>query len=107
MQFDEILNVPGISVLLDYAPFLGGGLWVWLTVSLWRGGFNDLVEQLTWRQRSAAQRFHASMMLPVRAVSLALAAGLGAAVTTLGIMFNLAIILNVVNVATSAFAGKG
>jgi hypothetical protein len=107
VEFDELLSAPGVSTLLDYAPIFGGILWVWLTVSLWRGGFNDLVEQLTWPDRSGAQRLRASVMLPVRALSLALAAGVGAGVTTLGISINIAVILNVVSVTTSAFAGKG
>ena len=107
VEFDDLLSAPGVGTLLEYAPIFGGALWVWLTVSLWRGGFNDLIEQMTWPGRSGAQRFHAGVMMPVRAISLSLAAGLGAGVTTLGIVVNIAVILNVVSVATSAFVGKG
>jgi len=46
-------------------------------------------------------------MVPIRALMLSLAAALGAGVTTLGLLFNLAIILNIANAAGLLIGGKG
>ena len=105
---DEIyalLDAPGLSVTIRWAPVFGGILWLWLTVLLWRDGFNDLAEQLTRPRWKGRERARAIAMLPVRALMLTGVAGIGAAMTTLGLLFNLAVILNIVAAIRSATAG--
>lgn len=95
MELEDLLAVPGMGTLIDFAPLFGGVLWLLLTVLLWRDGFNDLFEQLTRPRWKGAARAHALAMIPLRALLLSGVAALGSAMTTLGLMFNLAILLNV------------
>lgn len=97
MELEDLLAVPGMATLLEFAPLFAGALWLLLTVVLWRGGFNDLVEQITRPRWAGAARARAFAMLPVRAVLLSVVAGFGSAMTTLGIAFNIAILLNIWN----------
>lgn len=97
MELTELLAVPGMGTLLEFAPIFGGALWVLLTTLLWRDGFNDLAERLVRPRWSGAERLQALAMMPLRAVLLMGVAGLGAFMTTLGLGFNLAILLNIWN----------
>ncbi|MFS2316837.1 hypothetical protein RMQ97_02760 [Maricaulis sp. D1M11] len=94
----DLLAVPGMDVVLQFAPFFWGALWLLVTVSLWRGGFNDLIEQLTRPRWSGAERARALLMLPIRAVLLAFVAGFAAAATTFGLGVQIGIVLMVINV---------
>ena len=107
MELDQLINLPGMDLLLRLAPILGGALWLLLTTLLWKDGFNDLFEKLTRPRWKGNQRAQAAIMVPVRALMLTLAAALGAGVTTLGLLFNLAIILNIANAAGLLIGGKG
>lgn len=93
VEFEELLSAPGMGVLIDFAPIFGGAMWLVLTLILWRGGFNDLVEQMTRPRWSGADRLRAATMLPLRALSLALAAGFASLATTLGLGFNFAVLI--------------
>ncbi|WP_291841736.1 hypothetical protein [Maricaulis sp.] len=98
-MFEEIkalLGLPGMALALSFAPWVWGVIWIFITVSLWRGGFVDLVEKLTRPRWAGPERVRAVMMMPVRALMLALVAALAATVTTLGIGFNTAIVISVV-----------
>jgi hypothetical protein len=103
VELEELLAVPGMGVLQDLAPIIVGTLWVWLTVLLWRGGFNDLLERLTRSHWSGKERSQALIMLPARALLLSLAAALGAVTTSLGLLINIAVILNIANIAQKYF----
>jgi hypothetical protein len=103
VELEELLAVPGMGVLQDLAPVFAGTLWVWLTVMLWRDGFNDLIEQLIRPRWKGTARSQALIMLPARALLLSLAAALGAVATSLGILINIAVLLNIANVAQKFF----
>jgi hypothetical protein len=105
VEFEELLNVPGMGMLLRGAPVFGGALWLWLLFLLWKDGFGDLYQQLTRPPWKGTNRTHTAIMIPLRALMLAGAAALGAAMTTLGLLFNIAVILNIVN-AASGLLGK-
>ena len=98
-MFDELkilLDLPGMDLALKFAPLVWAAIWIFITVSLWRGGFTDLMEKLTRPRWAGPERVRAVMMLPVRAVMLALVAALAATISTLGIAFNAAVIVGVV-----------
>lgn len=103
MEFEDLLAVPGMSTLISFAPLFAGALWLLLIVILWKDGFNDLFERLTRPRWAGSARLHALAMIPLRALMLAGVAGLGSAMTTIGIMFNIAILLNIWNAAQLAF----
>jgi len=107
VEFDQLINVPGMDTLLRLAPIVGGALWLVLTTLLWRDGFNDLVEKAMRPVWKGKQRAQAMIMIPMRAIMLTLAAAIGAGMTTLGLLFNLAIILNIANAAGLFIGGKG
>jgi len=93
VEFEELLSAPGMGALIEFAPIFGGAMWLVLTLILWRGGFNDLVEQMTRPRWSGADRMRALTMLPLRALSLVLAAGLASLATTVGLGFNFAVLI--------------
>lgn len=105
MEFEELISAPGMGQVLRVAPIFGGVLWVWLTVLLWRDGFNDLIERLTRPRWKGPERARSVLMLPLRALMLAGAAGLAAGFTTLGLVFNLGVILNIVNATRTGMGG--
>ena len=96
-EFQALLAVPGMGLALKAAPFAGVAIWLLITVSLWRGGFRDLTEKMTRPRWSGRDRVHAVMMLPVRALLLAGVAGLAAGMSLLGLLFNAAVILNLLS----------
>lgn len=106
MELEDLLAVPGIGTLLEFAPIFGVTLWLLLTVILWKDGFNDLGERLVRPQWAGAARIQALAMIPLRALMLAGAAALGAAMTTIGLAFNIAVLLNLWNGARMAFSGS-
>jgi hypothetical protein len=72
---------------------------------LWKDGFNDLFERFTRPRWTTAQRLATLAMIPWRAVMLTLAAALGAALTTLGLLVNIGVILNLVRAGKILLAG--
>lgn len=96
-EFRALLDVPGMGLALKASPFAGGLVWLLITVCLWRGGFRDLIERMTRPRWSAREKLHAAMMLPVRALVLAGVAAFAAVMSLLGLMFNVAVILNLIN----------
>lgn len=104
-EVEALIGVPGMGVVLALAPYGAGALWLLITVSLWRGGFTDLTERLTRPRWAGPERARAAAMIPVRAVLLVAVAAIGAAMTTLGILFNLAVILNIVAALRGLGAG--
>lgn len=105
MEFEDLLDVPGMGTLLEFAPIFGTALWILITTLLWRGGFRDLAEQVARPNKALGGRSRALMMMPLRALLLAGVAAIGAFTTTLGLGFNIAIILNIVYATQSATAG--
>ncbi|MHA6287631.1 hypothetical protein [Maricaulis sp. CAU 1757] len=101
-DISALLAVPGMSWSLRAAPVVAAALWLLISVSLWRGGFTDLVEQLTRPRWTRADRLRALAMLPIRAVLLTLVAAFAAAMTTAGLLFNAAVVLNVAQVVRAA-----
>ena len=93
MEFEDLLSAPGMGVLIDLSPVFGGGMWLVLTLILWRGGFNDLWEQMTRPRWAGAARARALAMFPLRALMLVLAAGLASLATTVGLGFNFAVLI--------------
>ena len=93
MEFEELLAAPGMGVLIEFAPFFGGIMWIVVTLILWRGGFDDLIEQMTRPRWSGAERLRAFAMLPLRALMLSLAAAFASLATTVGLGFNIAIVI--------------
>ena len=105
MEFDELISAPGMSQVLTVAPIFGGILWVWLTVLLWRDGFNDLYERMTRPRWKGPEKARSALMIPLRAVMLIALAGLAAGFTTVGLVFNIGVVLNIVNAARSGMGG--
>jgi len=93
VEFEDLLSAPGMGVLIDLAPIFGGGMWLLLTLILWRGGFNDLWEQMTRPRWTGADRARAMAMIPLRALMLIFAAGLASLATTVGLGFNFAVLI--------------
>jgi hypothetical protein len=94
-ELQALLNLPGMDVAIRLAPILWAVIWVMLTVLLWRGGFTDLIEKLTRPRWAGPARVEAVMMMPIRALMLTGVAAVTGIITTLGIGFNAAIILGV------------
>ncbi|RKR03612.1 hypothetical protein [Maricaulis maris] len=95
-DIQALLDLPGMGLALKIAPLVWAVIWIFLTVSLWRGGFVDLVEKLNRPRWAGPERVRAVMMMPLRAMMLALVAALAATVTTLGIGFNVGVVMGVV-----------
>ncbi|WP_297732389.1 hypothetical protein [uncultured Maricaulis sp.] len=95
-ELQALLDLPGMDIAIRLAPVVWGVIWVLLTVLLWRGGFTDLVEKLTRPRWAGPERVHAVMMMPLRALLLSGVAAITGVATTLGIGFNVAIVLGVV-----------
>jgi len=98
-MFEEIrtmLDLPGMGLALRFAPIVWLVIWIFITVSLWRGGFTDLVEKLNRPRWAGPERVRAVIMMPARAIMLAVVAALAATVSLIGIGFNVAIIIGVV-----------
>ena len=100
-EFRDLLDLPGMGLALSIAPYVWGLVWILVTVALWRGGFVDLVEKLTRPRWAGPERVRAVMMMPLRALMLTLVAALAATVTTLGIGFNTAVVISVVQAIRS------
>ncbi|WP_295692045.1 hypothetical protein [uncultured Maricaulis sp.] len=94
-ELQALLNLPGMDVAIRLAPIVWAVIWVMLTVLLWRGGFTDLIEKLTRPRWAGPARVEAVMMMPIRALMLTGVAAVTGIITTLGIGFNAAIILGV------------
>ena len=94
-ELQALLNLPGMDVAIRLAPLVWAVIWVMLTVLLWRGGFTDLIEKLTRPRWAGPARVEAVMMMPIRALMLTGVAAVTGIITTLGIGFNAAIILGV------------
>ena len=105
VDIEQLLEVPGLAGLLKVAPVIGVAVWILLTAVLWRNGFGDLFERFTRPRWNSAQRAATLLMIPGRALLLMLAAGLGAALTTLGLLINLGVILNLVGAGKLLFSG--
>ncbi|WP_417481858.1 hypothetical protein [Maricaulis sp.] len=105
MDVMELLDAPGMAPLLEAAPLLGLVLWVLLVALLWRDGFNDLAERFTRPGWTMTQRLATLLMIPVRGVMLAIAAALGAALTTLGLLINIGVVLNLLRAGKLLLAG--
>ncbi|WP_339741016.1 hypothetical protein [uncultured Maricaulis sp.] len=105
VDIQQLLEMPGIAGLLELAPVVGGAIWALLTALLWRNGFGDLFERFTRSRWSTAQRAATVLMIPGRALLLTLAAGLGAGLTTLGLLINLAVLLNLWRAGKLLIAG--
>ncbi|MFY0636399.1 hypothetical protein [Maricaulis maris] len=94
-ELQALLNLPGMDVAIRLAPIVWAVIWVMLTVLLWRGGFTDLIEKLTRPRWAGPARVEAVMMMPIRALMLTGVAAVTGIITTLGIGFNAAVILGV------------
>ncbi|SDM80819.1 hypothetical protein SAMN04488568_12317 [Maricaulis salignorans] len=105
MDFQELLELPDIAGLLAVAPVIGIAAWILLTAVLWRNGFGDLFERFIRPRWSMTQRAATLLMIPGRALLLTLVAGLGAGLTTLGLLINLGVILNLVRAGKLLLAG--
>lgn len=105
MELMELLDAPGMAGLMEAAPLAGVTAWILITALLWKDGFDDLFERFTRPRWNAAQRLATLAMIPWRAVMLTLAAGLGAALTTLGLLINIGVVLNLVRVGKILLAG--
>jgi hypothetical protein len=101
----ELLDAPGMAPLVGIAPLIGTAVWILVAALLWKDGFNDLFERFTRPRWTTAQRLATLAMIPWRAVMLTLAAALGAALTTLGLLVNIGVILNLVRAGKILLAG--
>jgi len=95
-EIEFLLSVPGMPMALRLAPLVAVVVWIFITVNLWRGGFTDLTERLSRPRYAGPERARAVMMIPLRALMLAGVAAFAAVMTVLGLLFNAAIILNIV-----------
>lgn len=95
-EIEFLLSVPGMPMALRLAPLVAVVVWIFITVNLWRGGFTDLTERLSRPRYAGPERARAVMMIPLRALMLASVAAFAAVMTVLGLLFNAAIILNIV-----------
>ena len=91
--------------LLQAAPLLALALWALLVALLWRDGFNDLFERFTRPGWTLAQRLATVLMIPLRGLMLAAAAALGAGLTTLGLLINIGVVLNLIRAGKVLLAG--
>jgi type VI protein secretion system component VasF len=85
-----------MATALKLAPYAAAVIWIFIAVNLFRGGFRDLTERLTRPRWAGPERARAAMMLPLRTLMLAGVAGFAAAMTVLGLLFNAAVVLNIV-----------
>ncbi|MBO6764244.1 hypothetical protein [Maricaulis sp.] len=95
-EIEFLLSVPGMPLALRLAPLVAVVVWIFITVNLWRGGFTDLTERLSRPRWAGPERARAVMMIPLRALMLAGVAGFAAVMTVLGLLFNAAVILNII-----------
>lgn len=95
-EIEFLLSVPGMPLALRLAPLVAVVVWIVITVNLWRGGFTDLTERLSRPRYAGPERARAVMMIPLRALMLAGVAGFAAVMTVLGLLFNAAVILNII-----------
>jgi hypothetical protein len=95
-EIEFLLSVPGMPLALRLAPLVAVVVWIFITVNLWRGGFTDLTERLSRPRYAGPERARAVMMIPLRALMLAGVAAFAAVMTVLGLLFNAAIVLNIV-----------
>ena len=95
-DIQHLLGVPGMPLALRLAPFVAVALWILITVNLWRGGFRDLTERLSGQRWSGSERARAITMIPLRAAMLAAVAAFAAAMSILGLLFNAAVVLNLI-----------
>lgn len=91
-----LLGVPGMPLALRLAPIVAVALWLLITVNLWRGGFRDLTERMSSQRRSGSERARAMTMIPLRALMLAGVAAFAALMSVLGLLFNAAVVLNLI-----------
>ncbi|WP_417489776.1 hypothetical protein [Maricaulis sp.] len=105
VDIQELLELPDVAGLLAVAPVIGIAAWLLLTAVLWRNGFDDLFERFARPRWSLTQRVATVLMIPGRALLLALAAGLGAGLTTLGLLINIGVILNLLRAGKLLLAG--
>ncbi|MEP3073580.1 hypothetical protein [Maricaulis sp.] len=95
-EIEFLLSVPGMPLALRLAPLVAVVVWIFITVNLWRGGFTDLTERLSRPRYAGPERARAVMMIPLRALMLAGVAAFAAVMTVLGLLFNAAVILNII-----------
>lgn len=95
-EIESLLSVPGMPLALRLAPLVAVVVWIFITVNLWRGGFTDLTERLSRPRWAGPERARAVMMIPLRALMLAGVAAFAAVMTVLGLLFNAAVILNII-----------
>lgn len=95
-EIEFLLSVPGMPLALRLAPLVAVVVWIFITVNLWRGGFTDLTERLSRPRYAGPERARAVMMIPLRALMLAGVAGFAAVMAVLGLLFNAAVILNII-----------
>jgi len=95
-EIEFLLSVPGMPLALRLAPLVAVVVWIFITVNLWRGGFTDLTERLSRPRYAGPERARAVMMIPLRALMLAGVAGFAAVMTVLGLLFNAAVVLNII-----------
>lgn len=95
-EIEFLLSVPGMPLALRLAPLVAVVVWIFITVNLWRGGFTDLTERLSRPRYAGPERARAVMMIPLRALMLAGVAAFAAVMTVLGLLFNAAVVLNIV-----------
>jgi hypothetical protein len=85
-----------MPLALRLAPLVAVVVWIFITVNLWRGGFTDLTERLSRPRYAGPERARAVVMIPLRALMLAGVAAFAAVMTVLGLLFNAAVILNII-----------
>lgn len=95
-EIEFLLSVPGMPLALRLAPLVAVVVWIFITVNLWRGGFTDLTERLSRPRYAGPERARAVVMIPLRALMLAGVAAFAAVMTVLGLLFNAAVILNII-----------
>lgn len=95
-EIEGLLAVPGMALAFRMAPVVAVAVWIFVTVNLWRGGFRDLTERLNRPRWAGPERARAVMMIPLRAVMLAGVGAFAAVMTVLGLLFNAAVVLNIV-----------
>ncbi|WP_417478403.1 hypothetical protein [Maricaulis sp.] len=105
MEVIELLDAPGMAPLVKVAPLLAVVLWSLLAALLWRDGFNDLFERFTRPGWTLLQRLATLLMIPLRGLMLAAAAAIGAGLTTLGLLINIGVILNLMRAGKLLLAG--
>lgn|GEM_PF-2021065 len=95
-EIEGLLAVPGMALAFRIAPIVAVAVWIFVTVNLWRGGFRDLTERLNRPRWAGPERARAAMMIPIRALMLAGVGAFAAVMTVLGLLFNAAVVLNII-----------